>query len=118
LQQPTDQTAWTKLCSGQTRIEKHLLVPAPNESARKQILDICLRGVNSKDLSVDDLVKMTDGYSGAEINELVNSAKKVLIAESVGGSTRDWLTMDDFKTAIDKKEKETLPTNGSSPRGF
>ena len=100
------------------RIEKHLLVPAPNESARKQILDICLKGVNSKDLSVDDLVKMTDGYSGAEINELVNSAKKALIAESVGGSTRDWLTMDDFKTAIDKKEKETLPTNGSSPRGF
>jgi len=90
------------------RLEKHLYVPAPDEEGRRKIFEVCLRGTNSKDVSVETLAKLTTGFSGAEICETVNNAKKVVLAEAAGGSSRDWLTMDDFSQALERKRKETI----------
>lgn len=90
------------------RLEKHLYVPTPDEEGRRKIFEVCLRGANSKELSVETLAKLTSGFSGAEISETVNNAKKVVLAEAAGGSSRDWLTMDDFSQALERKRKETI----------
>ncbi len=93
------------------RLEKHLYVQPPDEEGRRKIFEVCLKGTNSKDLSVQTLAKLTSGFSGAEICETVNNAKKVVLSEAAGGSSRDWLTMDDFNQALERKRKETLNPN-------
>jgi SpoVK/Ycf46/Vps4 family AAA+-type ATPase len=90
------------------RLEKHLYVQAPDEGGRMKIFEVCLRGANVREVSVDELAKLTTGFSGAEICETVNNAKKVVLAEAAGGSTRDWLTIDDFREALERKRKETI----------
>jgi transitional endoplasmic reticulum ATPase len=90
------------------RLEKHLYVQPPDEEGRRKIFEVCLRGANSKEISVEVLAKLTSGFSGAEICETVNNAKKVVLAEAAGGSNRDWLTMDDFSQALEIKRKETI----------
>jgi SpoVK/Ycf46/Vps4 family AAA+-type ATPase len=96
------------------RLEKHLLVPVPDEQARVKIFETCLKGVNSKDISTEELAKMSEGFSGADINELVNSAKKVVVSASMNGSNRDWIIMDDFRVALEKKKQESLDSNASN----
>lgn len=96
------------------RLEKHLLIPVPDEQARAKIFEVCLKGVNAKDISAEELAKMTEGFSGADINELVNGAKNVVVSASMEGSNRDWVVMDDFRAALEKKKKESMDANAST----
>ena len=68
------------------RLEQHIFVPPPDEEGRKQILDVYLKGVSemlAEDLNVDDLVAVTEGFVGADIEALVREAKMVAIREFV-----------------------------------
>ncbi len=91
------------------RIEKHVLVPPPQEKGREEILTIHLRGVKlSDEVIIKDLAKMTEGYSGADLQEFVNEAKKSVIRASLKGDARDWLNMGDFKTALETKNASSI----------
>ena len=58
------------------RIEKHVLVPPPDERGREEILGIYLRDVKlSDDVIIKELAKMTDGFSGADLQGFVNEAR-------------------------------------------
>lgn len=57
----------------------------PNRAARLQIFKIHLKGTNLDDDTIVTLAEKTDGYSGAEIEELVNRANRMAFA---GGSDR------------------------------
>jgi len=48
----------------------------PNREAREAILRIHLRGIEISDETVKIVTERTEGYSGAEIEELVNRAKR------------------------------------------
>ncbi len=57
------------------RFDRLILVPAPDEKARLEILKVHTRRVPlSEDVSLRELAKRTEGYSGADIEALVREA--------------------------------------------
>jgi transitional endoplasmic reticulum ATPase len=65
------------------RIDKLIMVNAPDEKARKEIFKIHLRKVPlHKDFALDELVKKTAGFSGADIEGLVREAVLISLKEN------------------------------------
>ncbi|MDG6906202.1 MAG: CDC48 family AAA ATPase [Nitrososphaerota archaeon] len=66
------------------RFDKLLYVSAPDLEARKEIFKIHLKGRPlSEDIGVDDLAKRTEGYSGADIEAVVETASMFAIREYI-----------------------------------
>ena len=69
------------------RLERHIYVPAPDEVSRKKIFEVYLGGetgsILAKDVDVDELVKHTEGYAGADIESLVREAKMAAMREFI-----------------------------------
>ncbi len=62
------------------RFDKLLYVPVPDLEARKEIFKIHIKDRPlGKDISVDDLARRTDGYSGADIQAVVDTASMAAI---------------------------------------
>ena len=67
------------------RLESHVLVPTPDEAARREILDVHLDGRPlGGDIDRDDLAAQTEGYSGADIAAVVREASMRAIESVVG----------------------------------
>ena len=78
------------------RLERHIYVPPPDEEGRRKIFEVYSGHADAllaKDISIDDLVKATDGYVGADIEGLVREAKL--------GAMREFITV-----MGDKNEQE------------
>jgi transitional endoplasmic reticulum ATPase len=57
------------------RLEQHIEVPEPDESARREILDVHTQGAPLDDtVDTEELAVETEGYSGAELEALVREA--------------------------------------------
>jgi len=56
------------------RFDKLIYVPAPDYATRNDILKIHTVGVPIKKVDIDELVKKTEGYSGADLEALVKEA--------------------------------------------
>jgi transitional endoplasmic reticulum ATPase len=66
------------------RFDKLLNVPVPDLEARKEILKIHLKNKPlTKDVNVDQLAEKTQGYSGADIAALCNTAAMLVIKEHI-----------------------------------
>ncbi len=79
------------------RFDRQILVPAPDDKARLEILKIHTRNMPLEGVNLNGLVKQTDGYSGADLEALAREAgifalRKDLKAKSVGPG--------EFKSAI------------------
>ncbi|MEM2126073.1 MAG: AAA family ATPase, partial [Candidatus Methanosuratincola sp.] len=97
------------------RIEKHIFVPPPDEKARAEIIKVYLRDAPvGKSVVVDEIAKMTEGFSGADLQELVNEAKKSLIRATLKGEIRDSLEMEDFLEAL-QRIRESLTAKSKTP---
>lgn len=65
------------------RIDKVIMVPAPDEKARLSILKVHTKGVPlAKEVSLEALAKKTDGYSGADLEGIVREAALISLEES------------------------------------
>lgn len=83
------------------RIDKLVKVSAPDARARKEILKIHLKGVPiAKDVNTDELVKKTEGFSGADIDGLVREAALISLKESKLQAKE--VTMNHFLQALNK----------------
>jgi transitional endoplasmic reticulum ATPase len=66
------------------RFDKLLNVPIPDLEARKEILKIHLKNKPlTKDVNVDQLAEKTEGYSGADLAALCNTAAMLVIKEHI-----------------------------------
>jgi len=69
------------------RLERHIYVPAPDEESRKKIFEVYLGGetgsILAKDVAIDELVKQTEGYVGADIEALVREAKMAAMRDFI-----------------------------------
>ena len=78
------------------RFDELFYVDFPNDEERRKIIEIHLKKRNkwNKELDIISLVKLTDGYSGADLEAIVKDA-----IESCFIDGRMQLTTDDLKTA-------------------
>jgi transitional endoplasmic reticulum ATPase len=66
------------------RFDKLVLVPLPDKVARKDILQIHMKGVpKAKDVEVDRIVDMTEGFSGADMAALTNTAVSIVLQQFI-----------------------------------
>jgi len=91
------------------RLERHVLVPAPDEAARKAILSVKTRDKPlSEDVDLDALATELDGYTGADIEALVREASMRAIRDAVeaGVDTGEdvLITGQHFRTAATEIE--------------
>jgi transitional endoplasmic reticulum ATPase len=64
------------------RLEQHIEVPEPDESARREILDVHTQGAPlGEGIDLDELAADTGDYSGAELEALVREASMRAIRE-------------------------------------
>ncbi|WP_410542403.1 ATP-binding protein [Wolbachia endosymbiont of Tetranychus urticae] len=58
------------------RFSKHIYIPLPELGSREKILDLYMKNVPvGSDLNLKEIAEKTEGYSGAELSNLVNEAK-------------------------------------------
>jgi transitional endoplasmic reticulum ATPase len=80
------------------RFDYIIPVPLPDEAARKQILEVhtkVVRKVPLKDVDFESIVKKTEMFNGAEIEELVLRAARNALRNG-----RDFVTNEDFEEAL------------------
>lgn len=101
------------------RLEKKIYIPLPTEIGRKELLRINLKNEKLESVDLEDVVRRTEGYSGADIANLCREAaympmrRKLKSEGRLGRKLNDpaWkeqfsqavnipLTMDDFNEAL------------------
>ncbi|MEM1985588.1 MAG: CDC48 family AAA ATPase [Nitrososphaeria archaeon] len=66
------------------RFDKLIYVPLPDRAARKQILEIHFKGKPlSPEVSIDRVADITDGFSGADLAAIANTAVSLVVQEFV-----------------------------------
>jgi transitional endoplasmic reticulum ATPase len=98
------------------RLEKHIEIPFPDEAARLKIMEVCLKGVAVSDgVSLDKYAKATDGFSGADIQEFVNEAKKSVLRRKIkGDQAAEAITESDFEEGLKAKKGKGSQINQNS----
>mmetsp|Transcript_63377 Transcript_63377/g.151253 ORF Transcript_63377/g.151253 Transcript_63377/m.151253 type:complete len:629 (-) Transcript_63377:94-1980(-) len=57
------------------RLEKRIYIPLPNAEGRRQLFELNLQSVKlDADVNIDELVRKTDGYSGADVTNVCREA--------------------------------------------
>ena len=82
------------------RFDRVILVDVPDETSRKKILEVHLKNTPlDKDVKIDELVKQTSGFVGADIEGLVREASMTALRRNIKASS---VSKDDFVEAFTK----------------
>ena len=87
------------------RFDYQLLVPPPDKDARLEIFKVHTRHMPLKDVDLNEMVRKTDGYSGADIEGVCREAALIALRENLKA---DIVTADEFEKAL-KKIKPSIP---------
>jgi cell division protease FtsH len=80
------------------RFDRQVEVNLPTEDGRRQILNIHTAGVTlGEDVRLERLAKITPGFSGADLANVVNEAALLAVRNQ-----QDFVTMSDFDQAIER----------------
>jgi SpoVK/Ycf46/Vps4 family AAA+-type ATPase len=82
------------------RLDRMLLVLPPDAEAREAIFRTHLRDRPIAEIDTKKLAKRTDGFSGADIAHVVDSASEVALLDSVSTGVPRLITMNDFDSAL------------------
>ena len=99
------------------RFDEKIYVPLPCDEARKQIMQLRLRGVPNDEIDLQSYVDRTDGYNGADMDYLCEKAKEHAIKRILKAEQGERiLRAEDFESAfasmrssvldVDRKEME------------
>jgi CDC48 subfamily AAA family ATPase len=81
------------------RFDKLIQTPIPDKAARKEILKIHTKGVPiAKDVDLDRVVDMTEGFSGADMASLTNTAVSIVLQSFITKYPKP----DDAKKHVDE----------------
>ena len=80
------------------RFDRQIQVSTPDKNARAQILGVHARNKKfSSDVNFDNIAKRTPGFSGAQLENVLNEAALLAVRNN-----RKEITMDDIDEAIDR----------------
>lgn len=80
------------------RLDRKIEVPLPNEQSRLEILKIHAAPVNkSGEIDYEAVVKLSDGFNGADLRNVVTEAGMFAIRDD-----REFMTQEDFMKAVRK----------------
>lgn len=83
------------------RFSQKIYVPLPDAPARKFMFEKSLKGAPvSGDVNVDELVSLTEGYSGADIEEVCDRAKEDPLLKSINTDAVVPVARADFMNAL------------------
>ena len=82
------------------RLDRTLLVLPPDRPAREAILRHHLKGRPVSGLRLDALAKRTDGYSGADLAHLCDSAAELALMNSAATGTVHPITMAELESVL------------------
>jgi len=89
------------------RFDRRVYVPPPDEGARLKILEIKTRNMPlSNDVSLKDLARRMNGYSGADIDSVCREAAINALRRS---TEAERVTLRDFTEALDKSTPSVTP---------
>ncbi len=96
------------------RFDRLIYVPLPDLKGRISIFKIHTRKMKLKDVDIEELAKLTEGASGADIKAICTEAGFAALRAG-----RRYVTMEDFKYAIEKVLKSRFRpyAEGSSTEG-
>ncbi len=84
------------------RVSSRVYVGLPDAEAREEILRLKLRGVPiSDDVDLEGIANVTDGYSGADMTNVVEEAKQLAINRQIADKALQVVTMQDLTGAAD-----------------
>lgn len=97
------------------RFDQKIYMPLPDFEARKKLFALKLNNVPAKDLDLDVMAKMTEGYNGADITEFVERLKMNAINMSLESGKEKLITREDvnevaklIKSSVDTEDMERL----------
>jgi len=78
------------------RFDRIILVDVPNLEGRKEIFKVHLKNTPiGEDVNIDVLAKMTEGYVGADIENLVREATMNALRKDIGAKSVKWADFED-----------------------
>jgi len=92
------------------RLGTHIYVSPPEADAREAITALNLKEVPVADgVSLKNIAAETEGYSGADMAELCDRAKRGALNRQLTSGTEENVTMDDFTAALQKVRPSITP---------
>jgi len=88
------------------RIDYLIHVPLPDIQARKKIFEIHLKNVNTKNIDIDTLVKLTDKCTGSDIESSIKHAATIAVRNE-----RDYITINDIQKSLNEKITQRVDEN-------
>ncbi|HHQ45044.1 MAG TPA: AAA family ATPase [Candidatus Altiarchaeales archaeon] len=92
------------------RFSSRIYLPEPDFEARKAMISIYCRGKPvSKDLNIDEIAGLTEGFASADVALLVNDAVKVAWREAMNGKPKRDVVTQDFLNVLKDRESSLGP---------
>lgn len=89
------------------RFDELIMVPVPETGARRKVFEVHLQKMPlSKDVDVDELVRLTDHYTGADIASVVRKAGRLALRENIQSQT---VGQSNFLAAIQETGPSVTP---------
>jgi len=89
------------------RFDELIMVPVPDVEARRKIFQVHLQKMPlAKDVDVDELVRLTDQYTGADIASVVRKAGRLALRENIQSQT---VSQSNFLAAIQDTGPSVTP---------
>lgn len=80
------------------RIDKKVTIGLPDKITRKKIIDIHLQGKpHDKDINIENMIEITEGFTGAQIENLFNEAMLYALRND-----KESFNNDDFEISLNK----------------
>jgi transitional endoplasmic reticulum ATPase len=95
------------------RFDYQLVVPLPDKDARLEVFKVHTKSMPLKDVSLEDLVRRTEGYSGADIEGLCREAALVALRDNLKA---EHVTGEHFEKAFRKIKPSVLDLEGKSKK--
>jgi AAA+ superfamily predicted ATPase len=90
------------------RFDRQIFVPPPDAEARAEMFRVKLQGVPSTELDFQALSKVTDHFSGADVDGVVNRAKDEHLADILDRGTEQPLDQEQLLAAVRDTQPSTL----------